>query len=622
MNWVAIFVFDSVFRWGYFNTFCTAKSDSLLGNHAVFYLDNEKQDLDDLKESLASEYQNTHFLNADCIWATIIRLDEFDSDQKGLQQLVEKLLREAQERAIESAFGKHPVIRDMLFQKLRKLLFELLLNVFEHSHTKGKPAFAGIYARVRGAKPLDEVAAKTWVELFNRHAYGQSQFAPNHYSEWLELFICDVGKGLLSDIQNWKDPKDNKQIATILKKAKTSKNPLESIGVHLFHHALSSHYRDDKEKTAVTGLQHLGHLLAIGNDYCSIYTQEGSWIGGHFPWAKAAYSRKDIQDDTEFAKYKPVSGTAYTFCIQPNHRRLSSYKEKWTEPDINACEAIRTALKTQRTADMKGVIFYERRTTTHCSPPTYEEISLVAPDVVVVRPPRLMSKQDFARWFSLIAEDPKFGNVWPAKIFVLADLTPFQVLTFRELMLEGRVFQQASLEVYLVSEHWAVTCFNVSDELGKFVESIDKAKLFLNPITSDSLFSAAQLAVLLREKDSEIFWQSDTDDHEQPFLSFFNKPVQWHDSHNKENTILLERYLDFPHALADPKRYRACRRALRRCLALFPNHQVLGADKLISSLVNDAKLGAYTEKEDINPELPVVIVGSIAVNPINLSQNP
>ena len=33
MNWVAIFVFDSVFRWGYFNTFCTAKSDSLLAKN-------------------------------------------------------------------------------------------------------------------------------------------------------------------------------------------------------------------------------------------------------------------------------------------------------------------------------------------------------------------------------------------------------------------------------------------------------------------------------------------------------------------------------------------------------------------------------------------------------------
>ncbi len=588
---------------------------SAFSNYAIFLIQgNQQKDSAELTRLLASQSQNTHLKDAKCIFARIERIDNFHKEPDKLQKLVEKLIKEAQDQVIESAFGKHPLRRDMLFQKLRKLLFELLLNISEHSHAENTPVYAGIYARVRAAKPLDEEAAKSWLDTFDKHlSYGQSQFMPNHYSEWLELFICDTGKGLLSDIQQWKEPND-KEVAKALKKAKQAKNPLESIAVHLFRHALSRHDRNTEERTAVTGLQHLGHLLAIGNDYCSIYTQEGSWVGGHFPWNLAAYSRKNIQDDKNaYTGYKPVSGTAYSFSIQPNHYNLAPYINLWAEPNEEARQVIRSALEKQTACILSHVVFYERRSENHCTPPTYPEIAKNAPIVVVVRPPRLMSKQDFDRWLTLIAGNPKDANVWPLKAFILADLTPFQLLTFRELLLGiKKVFKEAALIVYLVSEHWAVSAFTVS-EYGQFLEAKDKAQSFLNSNDPELPFSAAQLAVLLRQKDSELFWQNDTDD-KQHFLSFFNQPVIWHDSLEKNNRIKLTRYLDFPHALADPSRYRACRRALRRCLALFPNHPVIGADKLISGLVNDAKSGAYIERDEIACKSnPKVIVGSVAV---------
>jgi hypothetical protein len=581
-----------------------------LSDHVLFRCEGKIQhDVQSLRLRLATEPQATYFQNADCIFARILRVDQFRENSAELQGKVEVLLKEAQDRAIGSAFGAEPLARDMLFQKLRKLLYELLLNVAEHSHQEDEPAYAGVYARIRAPKPPLEGDAKPWTHLFYKtvQTFGQKQFSPNPYAEWLELFVCDVGVGLTAHIADWKEP-DDPDVAKDLRSAKKSKNPLESIAFRLFRDALSRHPRHDVNRTAVTGLQHLGHLLSIGGDYCRIYTQNGFWIGSHFPWEKSStYSRASISNELGYTDLVPVSGTSYSFSIQPNHYNILETLTHLVYPDIEALTSIITKLRVQTVFDPPvNTEYFDRRTKNDCLPPLLEELPSISPMVMVLRPPRLTSKHDISKWLALVAGNPGVVPTRPVNTFVLADLTPFQTLTFREFLLNINVNRSTQLDFYLVSEHWAVACVTTLMGSTKFEQANDKAEIFLN--SSDMFFSVAHLAVLLRQMDSEIFWQSDAEKVLDPF---FNEPVDWHDSIDMEHVISLNRYLDFPRALANPRRYRACRRALRRCLVLYPEHQPIGADDLVASLVRDTMSISYNRKAETTNQ--IIVIGSVAV---------
>lgn len=589
-------------------------------NYVQFRYEGEiQEDVQALRLRLAAVPQATHFLNADCIRARIIRVDHFKNDRSALQGEVEKLLKEAQDLSSKSAFGSDPLARDILFQKLRKILYELVLNVAEHSHPAGEPSCAGIYARVRGPKPLVERNAKAWTELFKKSTdiFGQRDFSPNPYAEWLELFICDIGVGLTANIQDWKLSRDHLDYEK-LEKAKKAKNPFQSIVHRLFRTSFSRYPRHDAERTAVTGLQHLGHLLAVGGDYCHIYTRYSkidteicSWAGGCHPWGNYIVSHRDISDTNQpmNRKYKglnPVPGTAYAFSIQPDHSNLS--EGPWNIPDQDGRQKILEALKIQTSFEPPvATEWYDRCNSHSCLPPEVDEPPVPPLEVIVLRPPRLVNKQDLAKWLFLVAGDSLDSPKMPVTTFVLSDLSPFQTLTFHDLLLNLHVRKETLLDVYLVSENWAVECVMTENGVQKFVSAKEKAENFLKS-TNNMPFTAANLAILLRQMDSEIFWDLETKQIPAPF---FNKPVDWYASKNKEQAIRLQRYLDFPLALIESKRYHACLRALSRCLALYPEYNAIGADDLVASLVRDAKLNSYTRGNKKNA--PDIIIGSIAV---------
>jgi hypothetical protein len=311
-----------------------------------------------------------------------------------------------------------------------------------------------------------------------------------------------------------------------------------------------------------------------------------------------------------FAAVGAVSGTAYAFSIQPKHYGVSESQDAWVEPDDKARTAIVALLRLQtRFSPPCKTEYYDRRTQNSCSPPSLIELPSDLPEVVVLRPPRLTSKNDVSAWLSLVAGSLNESPIRPAKAFVLADLTPFQMLTFRDLLLNVQIYSETQLDLYLVSENWSVSCVTTFPGSRRFVKANDKALNFLNVSEPHLEFSAPHLAVLLRQMDSEVFWYSGGEQVRDPF---FNQPVDWYrSSTNPNNNIVLQRYLDLPHALADPVRYRACRRALRRCFGLYPGYQVVGADDLVASLVRDSLLHTYADRDEASSK--TLIVGSVAV---------
>ena len=465
-------------------------------------------------------FHNSYFLNSNCIFAKIIKVDQYQHDTDKLQNKVGELCQEAKDRSSQNAFRSASLARDILFQKTGKILYELLLNVAEHSHSESVPSYAGVYARIRAAKPPVHSDATAWLDLFEKKTlpiFGQRSFSPNHYAEWLELFVCDVGVGLTHHIQQWPMPENDPQAAKMLKQAKSKDNPFLSIVDQIFHAPFSSHPRHSAQRTAVTGLQHLGHFLSIDEDHCRIYTQKGNWAGDHFPWQGRQFSRRDItapadKINQQFFDLTPVSGTAYTFSIHTDYGNLTN-KPPWATLDQDGRQKILKALRECSTFDegRKKVVWFDRRGKDNCTPPQLDELPDPSPDVIILRPPLLVNKQDIAKWLDLVAGDSLEPAKKPAKLFILAELTPFQTVIFYELLKHVVVNKEAKQDWYLVSEQWAVFCLTTSPGESGFNPSKQKAMEFLVGTNSPLSFTAPDLAVLLRQMDSEIFWGKERD---------------------------------------------------------------------------------------------------------------
>lgn len=561
----------------------------------------------------------SYFNNADCILAKIIPVHCYKKDLPDLQRKVEELIHEMKNNIDQTAIVSDPFARDALYQKVRKILFELLLNVAEHAHPDRDKSFAGIYARVRAARPPKLSESKSWCELFEKKTVrlpGQKSFRPNHYAEWLELFICDTGVGLTDNIENWVAPEDDEEAAKALIRAQQAKNRFESICNRIFRSSFSSKSRNDKRRTAVTGLRHLGHLLGLDHDHCRMYSYEryhpGCWNGDHHPWKDDnTYSRTDIlpkikNQPKKYGHLIPVTGTVYAFSIQPNKERglpCDKCKSLWQEER----QEIIQILKQRTFFESQGIriAWFDHRTKDSCPAPDKSDLPDSPYDVIVLRPSVMMNKADVASWLALVAglrrKPPK---IYCRKMF-LVDLSPYQTLVFYELLRHEKVHPDTEMDWYLVSDQWDVCCLSTKQGYYNFNSDPKRSKKFSLPKEKNDGFSIADLAVLLRQMDSENFWNFDPPPGMNPF---FKRPVIWKESHEHNQQLILPRYLDFPVALINPPQYHACLRALKRCLALFPGYQPKAADDLVLSLVREATISQRIEQGQ-----PEIMVGSIVV---------
>ncbi len=598
---------------------------------------NVLTDNNQLRLQLASIPLASYLNNAECIHAKIISVGEYKNNLPGLQRKVDELLAEMKDYTDGVTLVSNPVDREALHQKVKKILFELLLNVAEHAYPGRNHCFAGVYARIRAARPPQISEAKRWCDVFEKKTlsiYGQKTFRPNHYSDWMELYICDTGIGLTDKIQQWSVPKQDLAAQQVLAKAQKAKNRFQSfminrfqsICTHIFRSSFSHRERHDEQRTAVTGLTHLGHLLRLDQDHCRMYVYErqypGGWIGDHHPWTNNnTYSRKEIittlirNKPETYGHLRPVTGTVYAFALQPGKDGSSCCNECCSLGDDGRKMVIDTLRqKTIFTGNRLTIAWFDRQIMDKCVLPDIEE--LVAPeyDVIVLRPPSQMNKFDIAKWLAFIVGIPHNQPRVVCRNFFLVGLSNYQLLVFYELLRHVRVSQHTELNWYLVSDQWDACCLSTRKGEQSFVISQEKARQFLQ--TADINFSITDLALLLRQMDSEIFWQPSPGTGVDPF---FNRPVIWKENSEHEPEIVLPRYLDLPVALIDPEKYHACLRALKRCLALFPGYRPIPADDLVRSLVREAGMSIQHKQQS-----STIMVGSIVVTGKtleNLSQN-
>jgi hypothetical protein len=601
-------------RKGFLKFFARQGFMRALSDHCTFVFNNMPvSDWTVLAKYFSSLPCENIYRNADCIHAKVVDVSAFRSDKDAQHRFVELLIREAHKRAINTAFGANLFARDRLFQKIRKLISELTQNVAEHAYDSGCP-LVGVYARIREPKPRTAPYADDWQEHYLasvKETPAQGKFEPNPFSEWLELFICDLGKGLSADIASWTS--DSEAISIRLKQAAAATHPLISICDLVFKAPLSRMPRPDRNRTSITGLQHLGHVLEFGCDYARIYSDRGVWVGGRHPWGEHVQSSTAMPyKQTDYDGCKPISGTAYAFYIQPTFGNVDYPEQTWVTVDLQAKGIIADALRTEAPfhAD-DSVLPLDYRNESSCIPDKSKAeagLELGREATVIVCPPRLVNKQEMGWWISKLSGTRMTQREWQAATLIIAELTPFQAMMFAEFFKSLTVHADAILDVYLVSEQWAVSCLSASrNESGRhsLVPNLRKAAAFLDRPYTDNGMSAAKLALILREEDSKQFWKCSDPVSVHSF--FRNAPACWSDD------LTLSSFLDLSQAILEPSRYRACRRALRRCLELFHDAQAVPGDDLIASLVKDAVARTYRQPDHRNAQPGHVVVGSVCV---------
>ncbi|MFC1672736.1 hypothetical protein ACFL12_01165 [Pseudomonadota bacterium] len=564
----------------------------ILAEHASRLIwESSEYEYEELYGEFAHFPVEAHFTNADFIRAKLFKASEYSTREQA-HELTERLVVEATKRAITPVFSSAPETRDRLLQKMRKLLFELIHNAAEHAYAKD--GYFCIFGRIRGACPAEPNRAHRWREYYKKEratCLPMNRFTPTKNADWLELFVLDVGDGLLAHLSDWRTTK--KETIKAIKKAKASKDPLFVIGPFFFNEPISRLARHDTDRTEVTGLQYLGHVLKIDHDFVRIWT-DGCYLSGKHPWVPdSAGHRKAEYKSLPGGRADALPGTAYKVCIQPKGGRTPYKSDDWIIADRHDRKRIAEMLCV---ASYKGadVSFFERLNSGAFTTPSEDEVAPLlqklgsSSAIVVVRPPRLVNKTTLQDWLQWMQDDRV-----AAQTIIFCELSPFQALELADLLpslstSKWTVGSSATktLDVYLVSEEWAIHCSR-SDPSNprRLITHAKGAKRFMSENTS---FGIADLAVLLRRADSDIFWADPGDIH-------VNGKIKWPEPSGEEPEI--DGYLDLPQALACPTRYRACKRALRRCLSLFPDLSPISTDDLVGFLLADANNGIYREGE-------------------------
>jgi hypothetical protein len=512
------------------------------------------------------------FHSTDCITTKLLSVAKLREPQR-LQEYVEDCLVEAKTFAVDSTFAADAQARDVVFQKLRKVLYEMLNNAAEHAYEPGADGHVVVFARLRRRKPNGEQDGERWMTGFREDLAtlpAHSAFEPDILADWVELFVCDAGRGL-------------------------------DLSTHLFKAPSGEAARQRKGKPQVAGLVHLGQILGPGEDYARVYSHRTGWIGGHLPWSQPA---------TVAPGEAICPGTAYAVYLQPNAKSVQQTGPEWHKSTQTDREIIKSALlqDQQQRRSNTDAAFFERRFSSTCSPPTRADVReklASGARTVIVRPPRLVTRADLTDWLHTFAGHPHQPPEFSVDHLIFAETSPSQSTTFAEIFRGERVHSSAQLKIFVVAENWHVASLCTRPGETAVVNDAPSATAFMRgPAAGASISAAADLACVLREEDSRLFWQ----DHADSLMAdiFQHGPIKW-----TEAGLMIDGFLDVGHALSDRERYRAARRALRRCLQLDPHLTTEATDDLISALVADASY-KNLDLPDSNGH-KTIAVGSVAV---------
>jgi len=525
------------------------------------------------------------FQNADCIFATL--LDASDLSSSRLAECVERLV-EAGNHRIDRWLAGHPRQRGFLLTKLRLVLRETLDNVSEHAYPRG--GVAAIYARIRTGSPADPHEFDRWNRahrLERDYCPGLTRCNYGKHPGWLELFVCDAGRGLTHGL------------------TRDTKAPLLTLSQRFFREALSRHRnRATIGKTQMTGLQHIGLMLRGSSDgdrgdFVRVYSA-GEWIAEHLPWPDGQPEHKNYRTTP---RLQPPPGTWLHFGLEPPPADLEQQRKMYpgfflvpTQEDL--------LIVRQVLSDPGPPLFspphdffdnYIAAAGSNRGVGANEWIKNLTSETVIIRPSRSLRKRDLIDQLEQIST----ANNRRVRRIVFADVPPSVAIDFSHILNEERVGWLTNLEVHVVSQDWSCASFELDTKRQRLTHSTQLAMSFLR--APGTKVGAPFVAGVLRKRDSDLFWNGVGD-------TYLNETVNWGPSGTS-----IRGYLDLPAALVPHDLFEAARRCFRRAVTAFASYRVTPCDELIRHLVEVDFVWRDLSHAPAEYREEVVVAGSVLV---------
>jgi len=230
--------------------------------------------IDELRASLERLPVNLLYGAAIALPATVWLLPhgERSAVSAVVRDKVDSLLRFA-DQALFKFKTEARKFRDTTLHRLTQVLLELVENVAEHAYLGAPQGYVGLYVRVR--LPESEKSSK-WRQDELSRSHLLREVLRSGDSHQIEIFVLDVGRGLVADVAAWEG----------CAKISKSKHILQSLMGTLFFKPVSRHSRESSEVAArrgrSTGLVHLNEILQREHDVSRIAVMR-EWVAGTHP---------------------------------------------------------------------------------------------------------------------------------------------------------------------------------------------------------------------------------------------------------------------------------------------------------------------------------------------------
>ena len=510
--------------------------------------------------------------------------------------------------------------RDVTLQCLTQVLLELVENAAEHAYENNENAYVGIYIRVRQRVTNSSASKYRNKELANSPLL--KKIISHEQQTLIELYVLDVGKGLLSDVNKWNFNKST-NIDFVSKS-----HPLQSLASVLFHDPLSRHNRSQNEvielRGNTTGLVHIHHILSLQQASSRIITNR-EWLAEKHPRPEG-YHPNTLTPGGYNQQKNQIKGTFFHLGI--NFLEIPELDSSWLDlgskknnndrsfiiknfskldkkPDFDSKNKVINVRAGEGLKNIKSLVYEHSK----------QNIS------TIIRVHRVADKNlinsIMTSWINGIRDfDESHSFKRQNPILYLCDLGRFQaidlvwMLPYLNRRLDTNILRyNQKPEVYIATEDLCFFKFSLLVKNNRTKKESYSLKLLPSKISLRKFRSnLCYLLEQLRLCDSSLLWQCirrlDKENIEESVLL---RNVEWDTNPPK----VLPVFLNFSVLVQDREAARYVRRGLRRLMALFPEANDLALDALVDSTLHDAKKWLLRPP---NKTDKLILVGSLSVS--------
>lgn len=532
----------------------------------------------------------------------IVSNEDRSLDGGKLKLLLTRISENAALNIDSAGLNKGTIWRQQILLSIDKLLQESLANIVEHAY-KDIPegGFFAFYARIRNPN-------STFKGEFEKGLYDSTdEWDHSREVNWTELYVCDLGVGLESQIEPWlhtesqKEPQ-NKSLISQLANASKKTNTFLAVSRLLFDNSLSRHSERSFSRSPETGLQDLRRVLSdvgyVDITNCLFSNRrrfnakpdDGNVTYRQvFSEAKSPPFIKDAERDAILAQFPDCQGalsfslgTQLIFRTQVRTDLPLKGQRGYRSLDFKQAAAVLQAYKAESGAP-ESYVYFDKRFSESSQPSPSDLLGLIrfvqkarvsSEITICVRFSRSPYKNDVNEWLQLRGHQLHGKELGSAisKRRVNINIFFVDVLPIHAGWLIERVKSYSATA-------WAMS--TGLNKIGIFTNMFHFALLdrtstgykidskLSQPLTTDLV----NVTATLREMDSHAFWANYRN---YPILdSYLNSDVNWLVTKRKigekfKNEIVdIEGYLDFATSLQCLQRYRVCERSLLRFMAIL-----------------------------------------------------